>query len=87
MLSPVRTVYALLGLAAIGLGVVGWIKKEDLRISGVAALYAGTGCSVLAMVIVLIAWRKFWADGTGNFIAAQPRIAYIPSQACHEHLR
>lgn len=44
---PVRVVYTLLGLAAMGLGAISWIKKEHIRMSGGA----------VALGLVAICWQ------------------------------
>lgn len=44
---PVRVSYMLMGLAAMGLGAVSWIKKEHIRMSGGA----------VALGLVAICWQ------------------------------
>ncbi len=44
---PVRIIYTLLGLAAMGLGAVSWIKKEHVRMSGGA----------VALGLVAVCWQ------------------------------
>ncbi|HEX2861677.1 MAG TPA: hypothetical protein VHN79_08555, partial [Lacunisphaera sp.] len=44
---PVRISYTLLGLAAMSLGTVSWIKKEHIRMSGGA----------VALGLVAICWQ------------------------------
>jgi hypothetical protein len=47
LMNPVRVSYTVLGLAAIGLGTVSWIKKEHIRMSGGAA----------ALGLLAVAWQ------------------------------
>jgi len=44
---PVRVTYTLMGLAAMGLGAVSWIRKEHVRMSGGA----------VALGLVAICWQ------------------------------
>lgn len=44
---PIRITYTLMGLVAMGLGVVSWIKKEHIRMSGGA----------VALGLVAICWQ------------------------------
>lgn len=44
---PVRVTYTVLGLAAMGLGLFSWIKKEHIRMSGGAA----------ALGLVAVCWQ------------------------------
>ena len=44
---PVRIVYSLMGLAAMGLGAISWIKKEHIRMAGGA----------IALGLIAICWQ------------------------------
>lgn len=44
---PVRIAYSLMGLAAMGLGAISWIRKEHIRMSGGA----------IALGLVAICWQ------------------------------
>ncbi len=57
---PSRIAYTLLGLAAMGLGIVSWIRKEHIRMSGgAAALGLLAVCWPWAIIGVVIAVALF----------------------------